>query len=75
MREQQRITRTRTDAGNHVIGAGSHGFHRFPFRAAVLEELPAGALGQDVWRAPAFVRAVVLLQQIGIGLCTSSEPG
>ena len=33
-----------------------------------------GALGPDVCRAPAFVRSIVPLQQIGIGRCVCTEP-
>ena len=72
MREQEHVARARTDPGNHVIRAGAHRCHGFPTRATVLEQTPAGTLGQC--RAPAFARAVVSLQQIGIGLCVCTEP-
>ncbi len=74
MRKDQRVTGNGTRSRDHLFRPGCHGVECFAVRAAVLKQLPAWPLAQDVRRAPAFIGAVIPLEQVFRGLRDLREP-
>src|SRR5271157_707046 len=62
--EKEDATAIRAEAGDHAVGARTHRRERLTPRAAVPEEIPAWPLTADVGGEPAFIIAIVPLDEV-----------
>src|SRR6266540_7570192 len=58
-RKEQHVASDCPHPAYHSVGPRSDLVRRLPFRAAVAEQLPVGAFGEDVGAGATFIRAVV----------------
>src|SRR5271157_2020538 len=71
--EKEDATAIRAEAGDHAVGARTHRRERLTSRAAVAEEIPAWPLTADVGGEPAFIIAIVPLDEVRSDLCDGPE--